>query len=164
MKLQAAVLSLAIAARGAGSPADPPAPQFFPSSDPALQALPFSEAVRIGDLLFVSGQIGNAPGTLDLVPGGIEAEARRALENMRAILERHGSSLERVVKCTVFLADMREWPAFNEAYRRFFTRGFPARSALGASGLARGARVEIECVASVGPPKPGPAPPAAPHR
>ena len=155
MKLRAAVLSLAIAARAAGSPADPPAPQFFPSPDPALAALPFSEAVQTGDLLFVSGQIGNAPGTLDLVPGGIEAEARRALENMRAILERHGSSLDRVVKCTVFLADMREWPAFNEVYRRYFTRGLPARSALGASGLARGARVEIECVASVGP-KPGP--------
>ncbi len=154
MKLRAAVLSLAIAANAAGSPADPPAPQFFPSPDPALKALPFSEAVRTGDLLFVSGQIGNAPGTLDLVPGGIDAEGRRALENMRAILERHGSSLDRVVKCTVFLADMREWPAFNEVYRRFFTHGLPARSALGASGLARGARVEIECVASVGPRRP----------
>ena len=154
MKLPAAVLSVAIAARGAGSPADPPAPQFFPSADPALAALPFSEAVRAGDLLFVSGQIGNAPGTLDLVPGGIEAESRQALENMRAILERHGSSLDRVVKCTVFLADMREWPAFNEVYRRFFARSLPARSALGASGLARGARVEIECVAAVGPHRP----------
>ena len=156
----ASVLSLAIAAGGAGSPADPPVPQYFPSSDPALKALPFSEAVRVGDLLFVSGQIGNVPGTLDLVPGGIEAEARRALENTRAILERHGSSLDGVVKCTVFLADMREWPAFNEVYRRFFTQSLPARSALGASGLARGARVEIECVASVGP-QPGPAPPGA---
>jgi reactive intermediate/imine deaminase len=161
MKLpMAAVLSLAIAASATGSPADPPAPQFFPSSDPALAALPFSEAVRTGDLLFVSGQIGNVPGTLDLVPGGIEAESRQALENMRTILERHGSSLDRVAKCTVFLADMREWPAFNEVYRRFFARNLPARSALGASGLARGSRVEIECVASVGP-QPGPAPPAA---
>jgi len=160
MKLRAALLTLAMAAKAAGSPADPPTPQFFPSSDPALKALPFSEAVGIGDLLFVSGQIGNAPGTLDLVPGGIEAESRRALENMGAILERHGSSLDCVVKCTVFLADMREWPAFNEVYRSFFTHGLPARSALGASGLARGARVEIECVASVGP-QPWPAPPGA---
>ena len=151
LEIPVAVLSVAIAARGAGSPANPPAPQFFPSPDPALATLPFSEAVRVGDLLFVSGQIGNAPGTLDLVPGGIEAESRQALENMRAILERHGSSLDRVVKCTVFLVDMREWPAFNEVYRRFFTRSLPARSALGASGLARGSRVEIECVASVGP-------------
>ena len=161
VKPRIAALALAFSACAVGSPADPP--QFFPSPDPALAALPFSEAVRAGDLLFVSGQIGNAPGTLDLVPGGIEAEARRALENIRAILERHGSSLDRVVKCTVFLADMREWPAFNEVYRRFFTRGLPARSALGASGLARGARVEIECVASVGP-QPGPAPAAAPRR
>jgi 2-iminobutanoate/2-iminopropanoate deaminase len=129
-------------------------PQFFSSPDAALANLPFSEAVRTGDLLFVSGQIGNAPGTLAVVPGGIEAEARRALENMRAILERHGSSLDHVVKCTVFLADMREWPAFNEVYRRFFTRNLPARSALGASDLALGARVEIECVASVGPHRP----------
>jgi reactive intermediate/imine deaminase len=142
-----------------GPPADLPVPQFFPSPDRALAALPFSEAVRVGDLLFVSGQIGNTPGTLDLVPGGTEAEGQRALENMRAILERHGSSLDRVVKCTVFLADMREWPAFNDVYRSYFSRGLPARSALGASGLARGARVEIECVASVGP-QPWPAPPA----
>ena len=108
LEIPVAVLSVAIAARGAGSPANPPAPQFFPSPDPALATLPFSEAVRVGDLLFVSGQIGNAPGTLDLVPGGIEAESRQALENMRAILERHGSSLDRVVKCTVFLIDVRE--------------------------------------------------------
>ncbi len=160
MTLRAAVLSLAIAARAVGSPADPPVTQFFPSPDPALAALPFSEAVRVGDLLFVSGQIGTAPGTLDLVPGGIEAEAQQALESMRAILERHGSSLDRVVKCTVFLADMREWPTFNEVYRGFFKGNLPARSALGASGLARGARVEIECVASAGP-RPGPAPPVA---
>ena len=160
MKLRAAFLSLAIAASATGSPADPPAPQFFPSPDPALAALPFSEAVRTGDLLFVSGQIGSAPGTLAVVPGGIEAESRQALENVRAILERHGSSLDRVVKCTVFLADMREWPAFNDVYRRFFTRSLPARSAFGASGLALSARVEIECVASVGP-QPAPAPPVA---
>jgi 2-iminobutanoate/2-iminopropanoate deaminase len=127
-----------------------PKPQFFPPHDPALATLPFSEAVRAGALLFVSGQIGNAPGTLDLVAGGIEGESRQALENMRAILERHGSSLDGVVKCTVFLVDMREWPAFNEVYRRFFTRGLPARSALSASGLARNARVEVECIASAG--------------
>jgi len=151
VKPRAAVRTRARAAKAAGSPPDPPVPQFFPSSDPALTALPFSEAVRVGDLLFISGQIGNAPGTLDLVPGGIEAESQRALENMRAILERHGSSPDRVVKCTIFLADMREWAAFNEVYRRFFSRGLPARSALGASGLARGARVEIECIAIVGP-------------
>ncbi len=126
---------------------------FFRSPDPALSRLPFSEAVRVGDLLFVSGQIGNAPGDLRLVPGGIAAEARQALENLKAIVERHGSGVDQVLKCTVFLADMGEWSAFNEVYRGFFSRRLPARSALGASGLALGARVEVECVAYV----PGPA-------
>lgn len=152
-----AACALLLDACGAGSPADP---QFFPSHDPALATLPFSEAVRAGDLLFVSGQIGNAPGTLDPVAGGIEGESRQALENMRAILERHGSSLDGVVKCTVFLADMREWPTFNKVYRRFFTRGLPARSALGANGLARNARVEVECIAFAGSQRP-PAPSGA---
>jgi reactive intermediate/imine deaminase len=111
--------------------------------------LPFSEAVRVGELLFVSGQIGNRPGTLELVPGGIRAETQQVLDNLQAILERNGSSLERVVKCQVFLADIAEWPVVNEIYRTFFTRNLPARSALGANGLALGARVEIECIATV---------------
>ncbi len=114
-------------------------------------SLPFSEAVKLGDTLYVSGQIGNLPGTLTLAPGGIGPEARRALENMQAILERRGSSLQHVVKCTVYLADIREWAAFNEVYREFFKTNLPARSALGASGLALGARVEIECIAFVPP-------------
>jgi 2-iminobutanoate/2-iminopropanoate deaminase len=124
-------------------------PQYFPSPQAAFRSLPFSEAVQVGDLLYVSGQIGTAPGTLDLVPGGIAPEARQALENIRAALERHGSSLEHVVKCTVFLADIKEWSAFNEVYRQYFTRNLPARSALGANGLAMGARVEVECIAYV---------------
>ncbi|HEY3350778.1 MAG TPA: RidA family protein [Thermoanaerobaculia bacterium] len=126
--------------------APPPAPAHYPSS-PAT--LPFSEAVRDGDLLFVSGQIGNPPGTLGLVPGGMRAEAAQALENIRAIVERHGSSMTQVVKCTVFLADIREWGDFNEVYRKAFPGKLPARSALGASGLALGARVEVECIAHV---------------
>ena len=87
------------------------------------------------------------PGKLELVPGGIGPEAARALDNIQAILERHGASMDDVVKCTVFLADMREWPAFNEVYRKYFPRHFPARSALAASGLVLGARVELECTA-----------------
>ena len=114
--------------------------------------LPFSEAVQLGDTLYVSGQLGNQPGTLTLVPGGMDAEAKQALENMKAILERHGSSLDHVVKCTVFLADIKEWPAFNVIYRSYFKENLPARSALAASGLALGARVEVECIAYV-PPK-----------
>jgi reactive intermediate/imine deaminase len=121
--------------------------EFLVSSSEAARSLPFSEAVRAGDFLFLSGQVGTLPGTLQLAPGGIDAEAKQALENVRAALERNGSSLEHVVKCTVFLADMRDWPAFNDVYRQYFKVNFPARSALGASGLALGARVEIECIA-----------------
>lgn len=111
--------------------------------------LPFSEAVQLGDTLHVSGQIGIQPGTLTLVSGGIVPEARLAIENMRAVLERHGSGLRHVVKCTIFLADIADWPAFNEVYREFFKTPLPARSALAASGLALGARVELECIAFV---------------
>ncbi len=111
--------------------------------------LPFSEAVQLGNTLYVSGQVGILPGTLTLAPGGIDAEARRALDNIKAILEKHGSSLDHVMKCTVFLADIKEWPAFNAIYREYFKTNLPARSALGASGLALGARVEIECIAYV---------------
>lgn len=127
----------------------PAAPQFFRSPDPAIAALPFSEAVQVGDLLFLSGQIGNVPGTLDLVPGGIVPESKQTLDNIQAVLARHDSSFDNVVKCTVFLADMRDWPAFNDVYRGYFKAHFPARSALGANGLARSARVELECIAHV---------------
>jgi 2-iminobutanoate/2-iminopropanoate deaminase len=112
--------------------------------------LPFSEAVRVGDLLFVSGQIGNLPGTLTLAEGGIQGETRQTLENMKAILEHHGSSMDRVVKCTVYLTDMAEWPAMNEIYVQYFPGHKPARAAAGASALALGAKVEIECIAVVG--------------
>ena len=122
-------------------------PEYHASPASATAALPFSEAVRAGDFLFASGQIGNVPGTLDLAPGGIGPEARQTMQNIDAVLKRHGSSLADAVKCTVFLADMKEWPAFNEVYREFFPDHFPARSALGANGLARGARVEVECIA-----------------
>lgn len=135
----------------AGQPAAAPAvtPQFFVSSDSLMKSLPFSEAVRVGNLLFLSGQIGNLPGTTTLAPGGIGPESRQTLEHIRAILERHGATLKDVVKCTVFLADMGEWGAFNAVYREFFTAPYPARSALGSSGLAFKARVEVECVAVV---------------
>lgn len=111
--------------------------------------LPFSEAVRVGNLLILSGQIGNRPGALELVPGGIAEESRQVMENIRTTLTAHGSGLQDVVKCTVMLADMADWPAFNEIYRGFFTPPFPARSAFGASGLAIGARVEVECLAVI---------------
>lgn len=110
--------------------------------------LPFSEAVRVGDTLYLSGQVGIKPGTMQVVPGGIREEARQTLENIRTSLEANGYAMGDVVKCTVMLADISEWAAFNEVYRTFFSAPYPARSALGANGLALGARVEVECIAA----------------
>jgi 2-iminobutanoate/2-iminopropanoate deaminase len=112
----------------------------------AGKGYPFSESARVGSLLFLAGQIGvNADG--DLVQGGIKAEAEQVMLNIKAALALRGLGMEHVVKCTVFLADIAEWAAFNEVYVRHFARPYPARSALGASGLALGARVEVECIA-----------------
>lgn len=144
----AALFSCGCGSRSGG----PPHVQFAQSPHAAMQNLPFSEAVRVGDMLYLSGQLGTHPGTLQVVPGGIEAETRQCLENIKAVLERNGSSLGRVVKCSVFLADISEWPTFNEIYRTYFPASPPARSALAASGLALGARVEVECIAVVGSP------------
>ncbi len=120
--------------------------EFFPL--PAGMKLPFSEAVRVGSMLYLSGQMG-VDASARLVPGGIEAETRQIFANVRAVLERHGSSMDRVVKCLVMLADMAEWSAMNKVYLEFFTGPLPARSAFGASGLALGGRVEIEVIAVV---------------
>lgn len=112
--------------------------------------LPFSEAVRVGELLFLSGQLGIMPGSMKLAEGGIKEEARQAMQNIKTSLEAHGYAMNNLVKCTVMLADMGDWPAFNEVYKTFFPDHFPARSAFGASALALSARVEIECIAAVG--------------
>jgi 2-iminobutanoate/2-iminopropanoate deaminase len=107
---------------------------------------PYSESARVGDLLFLAGQIGeNKDGKL--VPGGIKAEAEQMMLNIKKALARRGLAIEHVVKCTVFLADIAEWGAFNEVYKKHFSPPYPARSALGASGLAANARVEMECIA-----------------
>jgi reactive intermediate/imine deaminase len=110
--------------------------------------LPFSSAVRVGNLVFLSGAIGYDRAAGAVVKGGIHAETRQTLENISQNLALAGSSMDKVVKCTVFLADMAEWGAMNEVYRTFFENP-PARSAFGASGLALDARVEIECIAVV---------------
>ena len=109
--------------------------------------LPFSEAVRVGDTLYLSGQVGVVPGSLKLVKGGLEQEARQTMENIKTSLEVHGYAMTDLVKCTVMLADISEWGAFNAIYKTYFTEHFPARSALGVNGLALGARVEVECIA-----------------
>jgi reactive intermediate/imine deaminase len=150
------VLMVLLLVTGAGCAGSGRPPMTFWSSDETRAlGLPFSDAVRAGPFLFVSGQIGNRPGTLELAPGGIRPEARQALENIRAILRDNGSSMERVVKCTVFLADIAEWAAFNAVYAEFFPTDPPARSALGANGLALGARVEVDCLAFVPTPSEG---------
>lgn len=110
--------------------------------------MPFSSAVRVDKLLFLSGEIGYDRAAGALVEGGIQPETRKTLENISQTLETFGSSMDKVVKCTVFLADISEWAAMNEVYTTFFPNK-PARSALGASGLALNARTEIECIAVV---------------
>lgn len=124
-------------------------PQVEYLSSPRPRPAPFSDAVRVGNMLYLSGKLGT-DSSGRLVSGGIKTETTQTLENIRALLERHGSGLDQVVKCTVMLADMSEWGAMNEVYVPFFTKDrLPARSALGVNGLALNARVEIECLATV---------------
>jgi reactive intermediate/imine deaminase len=115
-----------------------------------VQGLPFSSAVRVNNLLFLSGQIGNVPGTRQLADTAITGQTRQTLENIKAVLSAAGSSLERVVKCTVFLVTMADYQSMNAVYTTFFPKDPPARSTVAGSGLALGARVEIECIATVG--------------
>jgi 2-iminobutanoate/2-iminopropanoate deaminase len=142
------VLAITTTATGADSSAAAKA-EFLNSPQAAQRDLPFSEAVRAGDFLFLSGALGFDDATGKVVPGGIVPETRQTLKHIKDSLERHGASLSDVIKCTVFLADIAEWPAFNNVYREVFKKPYPARSALGASGLALGARVEVECIAYV---------------
>ena len=115
----------------------------------SLEGLPFSSAVRVGNMLYLSGQVGALPGTRELAAGGVAAETRQAMENIRQVLDYAGSSLDQVVKCTVFLLNISDYAAMNEVYASFFESDPPARSTLAASGLALGAQVEIECIALV---------------
>ncbi len=116
----------------------------------SLEGLPFSSAVRVGDVLYLSGQIGTLPGTRELAAGGVAAETRQTLENIKRVLAHAGSGLDHVVKCTVFLTDIADYSAVNAVYQEYFPVDPPARSAMAGSGLALGAKVEIECIALVG--------------
>ncbi|WP_374313353.1 RidA family protein [Dongia sp.] len=109
--------------------------------------LPFSSAVRVGDMVHVSGQIGHLPGELKLVPGGLAPEARQALSYLRDALTAAGSCLERVIKCTVYFADIGDFQAFNAIYAEFFGTHRPARTGVAVAGLALGARIELDCIA-----------------
>ena len=106
-----------------------------------------SEAVRVGKMLYLSGKLGTLPGKRQLAAGGIEGETRQAMKNIKDALQRHGSGMDQVVRCTVFLVDIGEWPAMNEVYVTFFPRNVPARAAVAVAGLVLDARVEIECLA-----------------
>ena len=113
------------------------------------QRLPFSDAVRVGDTLYLSGAIGIGPD--GKLPTGIDAQARQTMDNIGAVLKGQGLGWSDVVKCTVMLDNMTDWPAFNKVYVTYFTNGkFPARSAFGADGLALGALLEVECIAYAG--------------
>ena len=116
----------------------------------SLPGLPFSTAVRVGNVLYLSGQIGNLPGTRQLVDTGVTKQTQQTLDNIKAVLTHAGSSMERVFKCTVFLVNIADFAKMNEVYTTFFPKDPPARSTVAGSGLALGARVEIECLATVG--------------
>jgi reactive intermediate/imine deaminase len=154
MRVIVIAICLAAAVACAAPPA-PPAPVAPPPANPNPEFInlvepfpyPFSSAVKIGNLIYVSGQIGSRVenGAPVLVKGGIEAESRQALDNVKAVLEKAGTSMDRVVKCTVMLADMKEWPKLNAIY---FPGPKPARAAFGATALAMNARVEVDCIAA----------------
>jgi 2-iminobutanoate/2-iminopropanoate deaminase len=113
-----------------------------------LAGLPFSQVVKVGNILYLSGQIGNHRGTREMVSGGIRPETEQAIQNIRSVLEASGSSLDRVFKCTVFLLDIGDFDAMNEAYGAMFPKDPPARSTVAVAALVLGARVEIECIAT----------------
>jgi 2-iminobutanoate/2-iminopropanoate deaminase len=123
--------------------------EFFRMDGNKTANLPFSDAVRVGDVLYLSGQMGIVPGTMKLAPGGVEAETRQMMENIARVLSHCGRSFDDVFKCTVMLADMSQWAAFNGIYLGYFKPDrLPTRSAFGASGLALGGAVEMECWAN----------------
>jgi 2-iminobutanoate/2-iminopropanoate deaminase len=109
--------------------------------------LPFSEGIAVGNLVFLSGQLGTFPGRLELNNATREMEFHQLMQNIVATLQANGMTTKNLVKCLVMLEDMADWPAFNEVYLTYFEHPYPARSAFGTTGLALGARVEMECIA-----------------
>lgn len=126
------------------------APQYFRGDLTKQAGLPFSDAVQVGDMLYLSGQIGAPLGTRKVVEGGVEAEARQVMTNIGEILKARGLGYDDIVKCTVMMGDMSKWADFNKVYVTYFKPDrLPARSAFGANGLALGASLEVECLAAV---------------
>ena len=139
-----AILAAAMVLAASGASAAPP--EYFPAGPNA----PFSTAVRVGDVLYLSGQIGVGPD--GKLPPTFEGQAKQTMENVGTALKARGLGWGDVFKCTVMIADMKNWPAFNAVYVPYFPKGkLPARSAFGSSGLALGAELELECLAYAGP-------------
>jgi 2-iminobutanoate/2-iminopropanoate deaminase len=126
------------------APSTTPAPAPTTAA-PARPTLPYEPARRAGNILFLAGQLGTQQGATD----GVQGETRRAMEKVKKLVEENGSTMDRVVKCNVFLADIAEWGAMNEVYVTFFPNRRPARTALAAAGIPGNGRVEIECIATV---------------
>lgn len=125
--------------------------EFISSHGTRALGLPFSDAVRVGDVLYLSGQMGTVPGRMELVPGGLAGQTRAMMEHIGRILNANGLSFDHVFKCLVMLKDMRDWPTFNAIYREYFKpERLPARSAFQAAGLALDGAVEMECWAWMG--------------
>jgi 2-iminobutanoate/2-iminopropanoate deaminase len=120
---------------------------FHKSHEIKKQTAPFSDAVEVGNLFFLAGQIGMDHSTRTMVKGGLKAETEQAIRNIRDVLQQHGLSLDQVVKCTVILSTMDDFAAFNEVYTTYFTKK-PARTTFAAAGLARNAKVEIDVIAA----------------
>jgi reactive intermediate/imine deaminase len=119
-------------------------------TDQAPKAIgPYSQAVRVGDTVYVSGQIPLDPRTGELVHGDFEAEVRRVFDNLKAIAAAAGASLDAVVKLSVFLTDLTQFAKVNEVMQQYFHEPYPARAAIGVAALPRGARVEMECILSL---------------
>lgn len=125
--------------------------EFIRSHGTKAAGLPFSDAVRVGDVLYLSGQLGNVPGKMELAPGGMEGQTRQMMENIARVLNANGLSFDDVFKCLVMMKDMREWGTFNTVYVEYFKpERLPTRSAFGAAVLALDAAVEMECWAYAG--------------
>ena len=122
---------------------------YYQSDDMASLGLSFSDAVRVDNMLYLSGVVGMIPGKMELVEGGLEAESRQIMENIQKVLQANGSSLENAIKFTIFIDDINRWSDFNKVYVEYFPNKKPARSALGVEGLALGAAVEVECIAVI---------------
>lgn len=152
MQLQLLFAAIFVSAASAQQPTDTTPPQKRVIQLPgSLAGLPFSSAVQVGNVLYLSGSIGVLPGTRQLVDTGVVKQTQQTFENIKAVLAYAGSSLDKVFKCTVFLANIRDYDQMNSVYATYFPKDPPARSTVAGSGLALGAKVEIECLATVGP-------------